>query len=242
MSLTTSSHPGSAWVSLPITMALLVALFAGSANEAAASPASEARADTVPVTSRRMFERRVLFSPEYLGRIFEAVKKREAAELAARARAEEDERLVVAYADRYRISLDLSRQIFQTALAEGVDPELGFRLIRVESVFRPNARGPGGSLGLTQLMPATARALDRGLRTEAEILDPAANLRIGFRYLRQMIELYDGDVRLGLLAYNRGETAVNRSLRAGRDPENGYSLKVLGTASNRYGGAGVVPR
>jgi soluble lytic murein transglycosylase-like protein len=78
------------------------------------------------------------------------------------------------------------------------------------------------------------------LRTEAQILEPGANLRTGFRYLREMIDRYGGDVRLGVLAYNRGEGAVDRALRAGRDPENGYSPKVLGGAENRYSGKGIL--
>ncbi|HUE97353.1 MAG TPA: transglycosylase SLT domain-containing protein [Longimicrobiaceae bacterium] len=145
------------------------------------------------------------------------------------------------YARRYRISKDLALQIIESAVAEGIDPELAFRLVRVESVFRANARGPRGALGLTQLMPSTARAVDRSLRTEADILEPAANLRTGFKYLRGLIERYKGDVRLGVLAYNRGETAVNRALRAGRDPENGYSRKVLGSPEDRYTGTGLLP-
>lgn len=149
------------------------------------------------------------------------------------------------YAARYGISPDLAQSIIDAALAEGLDPELAFRLIRVESVFRVRARGPAGALGLTQLMPSTARSLDRSLRTEAQIMEPSTNLRLGFRYLCRMIQKYDGDVRLGLLAYNRGETAVNRALRAGRDPENGYSRKVLGGVSGGgepYRGVGLLSR
>jgi soluble lytic murein transglycosylase-like protein len=146
-----------------------------------------------------------------------------------------------AYARKYGISEDLALVIVRQALAEGIDPELGFRLIRVESVFKPTARGPQGALGLMQLMPGTARSLDRTLDTPAELFDPDRNLRVGFRYLRQLIERYE-DVRLGLLAYNRGETAVDRALRRGADPENGYSRKVLGTREgNRYTGTGLVP-
>lgn len=145
-----------------------------------------------------------------------------------------------AYARRFRISTDLAMKIIESAKSERLDPELGFRLIRVESVFRTNARGPAGALGLTQLMPSTARGIDRSMRTEAEILEPTNNLRLGFRYLRRLIEKYDGNVRLGLLAYNRGETAVNRSLRAGRDPENGYSPKVLGAGGSTYQGPGLL--
>lgn len=150
--------------------------------------------------------------------------------------------LGAAYARRYRISEELATNIVEHALDQGIDPELAFRLIRVESVFQIRARGPQGALGLTQLMPRTARGLDRTLRTEGDILEPQNNLRVGFSYLRQLIERY-GDVRLALLAYNRGEGNVNRALRRGVDPENGYSGKVLGTGgANPYDGPGLVPR
>lgn len=145
------------------------------------------------------------------------------------------------YASRYRISPDLAQQIIDVAVAEGLDPDLAFRLVRVESVFRRRARGPQGALGLTQLMPSTARSIDRQVRTEDQLLDPRTNLRLGFRYLRRLILQFDGDVRLGLLAYNRGEGTVGRALRAGRDPENGYSHRVLGTrGSDPYRGSGLL--
>jgi soluble lytic murein transglycosylase-like protein len=144
------------------------------------------------------------------------------------------------FVHRYRISRDLAGQIHDSALAEGIDPELAFRLIRVESRFHPRARSRAGALGLTQLMPGTARRIDPTLRTDSAIVEPHNNLRVGFRYLRRLIEMFDGDVRLGVLAYNRGEGNVMRALRQGRDPENGYSRKVLGTAANRYSGSGVV--
>lgn len=149
------------------------------------------------------------------------------------------EPIAAAYARRYDIPHDLALDITQHALEAGLDPELAFRLVRVESVFKVSARGRQGALGLTQLMPGTARSLDRSLDTEREILDRDNNLRIGFRYLREMIDRYD-DVRLGLLAYNRGQTSVDRALRRGADPENGYSHKVLGTRGSRpYNGTGL---
>jgi soluble lytic murein transglycosylase-like protein len=52
------------------------------------------------------------------------------------------------------------------------------------------------------------------------------NLRLGFRYLRMMLEQYDGDLHLALLAYNRGPGRVDGILRAGGDPNNGYSSNV----------------
>jgi soluble lytic murein transglycosylase-like protein len=145
----------------------------------------------------------------------------------------------LAFAMRYRISTDQARQIHDVARAEGIDPELGFRLVRVESAFNPQARSRVGALGLTQLMPSTARWLERGI-TRQDILEPRTNLRIGFRYLRSLITKYDGDLQLALLAYNRGDGAVDRDLRRGRNPENGYSRAVLGTGVQRYAGTGLV--
>jgi soluble lytic murein transglycosylase-like protein len=145
-----------------------------------------------------------------------------------------------AFALRYRISPQMARSIHEAAEAQGLDPELGFRLVRAESNFNPRARSHAGALGLTQLMPFTARWLDRGMTTPERIMQPDANLAAGFRYLRRLIDKY-GDLRLALLAYNRGEGAVDRDLRRGRNPENGYSRRVLGTGLERYRGDGRRP-
>lgn len=147
----------------------------------------------------------------------------------------------VAFAMRYRISPQLARTIQDAAEAQGLDPELGFRLVRAESNFNWRARSHAGALGLTQLMPYTARWLDRGMTTPERIMQPEANLAVGFRYLRRLIDKY-GDLRLALLAYNRGEGAVDRDLRRGRNPENGYSRRVLGTGLERYHGDGRMQR
>jgi soluble lytic murein transglycosylase-like protein len=149
---------------------------------------------------------------------------------------------ILRYTARFPVSHQLAEKIHEVATSEGLDPELAFRLVRVESRFHVRARSSQGALGLTQLMPSTARRMDRSLGTDEQILDPRTNLRLGFRYLRTMIERYD-DVRLGLLAYNRGPGTVDRVLRSGRDPENGYSRKVLGTSpGTRYEGTGLVEK
>jgi soluble lytic murein transglycosylase-like protein len=146
-----------------------------------------------------------------------------------------------AFAMRYRISSDLAREIHDAAHEEGIDPDLAFRLVRVESMFNPRARSPVGALGLTQLMPSTARWFDRSLTREG-ILEPRTNLRVGFRYLHRLIDKYDGNLQLALLAYNRGDGAVDRDLRRGRNPENGYSRRVLGVGFDRYSGSGLAER
>ena len=146
------------------------------------------------------------------------------------------------FATKYRISSEMARTIHEAATEEGIDPDLAFRLVKAESGFNPRARSYAGALGLTQLMPGTARWLDRRMTNAERIMEPRANLRVGFRYLRQLIRQYDGDLRLALLAYNRGHGAVDRDLRRGRNPENGYTRRVLGGGMDRYRGNGVLER
>lgn len=144
----------------------------------------------------------------------------------------------------YNVSDPLARLIYEVAEEEGIDPELGFRLIRVESVFDVDAVGTG-AMGLCQLMPGTARDIDPDVDTRRELMDPRTNLRLGFTNLRNMIEMFDGNVRLGVIAYNRGEVAVQRALKRGKDPENGYGEKVLGPRAHGgkpYRGKGLIPR
>jgi soluble lytic murein transglycosylase-like protein len=68
--------------------------------------------------------------------------------------------------------------------------------------------------------------IEKGV-TREQLFDPRTNLRIGFRYLRSLLDQYHGDVRLALLAYNRGEDAVWRDVRAGINPGNGYDRFVM---------------
>lgn len=145
---------------------------------------------------------------------------------------------------RYNVTRPLARSVFEAAEEVGIDPELAFRLVRVESVFDEDAVGRGGALGLTQLMPGTARDIDPTVRTRREILEPRTNMRLGFTNLRNMIQMFEGDVRLGVIAYNRGEVAVKRAVRRGRDPENGYGKRVLGPRAHGgkgYTGKGLIP-
>jgi hypothetical protein len=144
---------------------------------------------------------------------------------------------------RYNVTRPLARRIYDAALAQRIDPELAFRLIRVESVFDVDA-GNKGAFGLTQVMLGTATDIDPEVDTSKELLDPDTNMRVGFTNLRNMIELFDGDVRLAVIAYNRGEVAVQRALRRGKDPENGYGERVLGPrhhGGQRYTGKGLLP-
>lgn len=127
---------------------------------------------------------------------------------------------------RFNVNAKLAASIYDIALAEGLDPELGFRVVRLESNFNPRAVSPVGALGLTQLMLPTAQYFKPGV-TREQLFEPKTNLHIGFRYLRALISEYDDDVRLALLVYNRGPVAVNKARARGEDPANGYERIVL---------------
>ncbi|HJR65496.1 MAG TPA: transglycosylase SLT domain-containing protein [Gemmatimonadaceae bacterium] len=142
---------------------------------------------------------------------------------------------ILTYSSRYRISADIATSIYDIALAEGLEPDLAFRLVRVESQFNEKATSPVGAIGLTQLMPATATFFQKGI-TKNQLYDRETNLRIGFRYLRTLINENEGNLKLALLVYNRGPAAVKRARAAGLDPANGYDRMVAGG----YRGSGVV--
>ncbi len=158
------------------------------------------------------------------------------------------ELVVQEMADRYHITAAMARMVHDAAVEVGLDPELGFRLVRVESVFDPDAIGSGGATGLVQMMPGTARDINPDIDTRKELIDPRTNMRMGFGYLREMIERYEEHgadaVRLGVIAYNRGEISVDRALRRGVDPENGYGQRILGPRAHggkAYSGKGIIP-
>jgi soluble lytic murein transglycosylase-like protein len=135
--------------------------------------------------------------------------------------------LIQRYSGEFRIPADRATQIYDIALAEGVNSDLAFNLVRVESGFRRTAVSSAGAIGYTQIRPSTARWLDPTVRTK-DLFDPATNLHLGFRYFRYLLEEYNGDTRLALLAYNRGPRRVGDLLTMGIDPSNGYAKKVLG--------------
>jgi soluble lytic murein transglycosylase-like protein len=84
-------------------------------------------------------------------------------------------------------------------------PGLLHAMVRVESAYNPQAVSKKGAQGLMQLMPATA---DRyGV---ANSYDPKQNLEGGARYLKDLLVLFEYDMRLALAAYNAGENAVKR--------------------------------
>jgi soluble lytic murein transglycosylase-like protein len=91
----------------------------------------------------------------------------------------------------------------EAATLNGLDPCLILSLMRAESSFNRNAVSVKGASGLMQLMPETATRF--GVRN---IFDPRENVLGGTKYLRWLLDRFNGDVRLALAGYNAGEGAV----------------------------------
>lgn len=94
-----------------------------------------------------------------------------------------------------------------TAAAQrhGVDPALLKAVAHAESGFSPQAVSHAGAKGIMQLMDATARQL--GVQ---DSFDPAQNIEGGARFLRQLLDRYDGNEMLAIAAYNAGPGAVDK--------------------------------
>jgi soluble lytic murein transglycosylase-like protein len=187
----------------------------------------EAKAAPVAVATRPVAKAPALERVQEL-RVREAEPARKAAADAEAEAAQKAEQLAEKYRRMgYDVSDRLARQIHEAATENGIDPGIAFGLVRTESGFRNAATSHVGATGLTQLMPATARWMEPGT-TRADLRNSETNLRIGFRYLRRLVRKYDGDTTLALLAYNRGPGTVDRLVRRGRDPDNGYADMVRG--------------
>lgn len=98
------------------------------------------------------------------------------------------------------------RLIDRVASEVSLSPKLLHAVIAVESSYDSRAVSPKGAKGLMQLMPGTAQRF--GVR---DPFDPEQNVRAGAAYLRSLLDMFEGDTRLALAAYNAGESAVVRS-------------------------------
>jgi hypothetical protein len=88
-----------------------------------------------------------------------------------------------------------------------LDPALMTSLIRQESAFQAQAVSHAGAVGLMQVMPKTARKVQR-TQTRQTLMDPVTNLNIGSRFFRSLLDEYSGDVEFALAAYNAGSNRV----------------------------------
>ncbi len=127
----------------------------------------------------------------------------------------------ILYREISRENLDLSKtllgQLFpkpflgkiRKVASEGVDPIILLSLIRQESAFNPEAKSHVGATGLMQLMPSTARTIERKLKNR-HLQNPTINLKVGSKYFEYLYNKYEGNLVYTLSAYNAGESRVKR--------------------------------
>lgn len=102
-------------------------------------------------------------------------------------------------------SKDIESMILQSAKKYGVDPRLVSAVAETESNYRPDAVSSAGAVGVMQLMPETAASL--GVQN---MYDPGQNIEGGVKYLKEMLNDFNGDVRKAVAAYNAGPQAVKQ--------------------------------
>lgn len=98
----------------------------------------------------------------------------------------------------------IERLVVAASLAYGVPDALLLAVMHAESNFNPAARSPVGAIGLMQVMPPTGQRY--GVRSG--LADPLTNIDVGARYLKDLLELFNGNKELAVAAYNAGEGAV----------------------------------
>lgn len=133
---------------------------------------------------------------------------------------------ILEFSGRYRIPADLSATIYDQAVAEGIPPALGFQLVKVESNFKNSAASYASAIGLTQLRILTARSYDPTVN-ESDLMNPTTNLRIGFRYLKDLLKRFDNDLALALEAFNKGPTLLTEQMDSGMNVRGRYSRAVM---------------
>jgi soluble lytic murein transglycosylase-like protein len=127
-----------------------------------------------------------------------------------------------------RMPADLRNLVDTISANHGVDPALVRAVMQTESNFNRFARSPKGAMGLMQLIPETGRRY--GVR---DFYDPHQNVEGGVRYLRFLLDKFNGNVDLAVAGYNAGENLVERLGRIPRIPETTNYVKKIRAIYNK---------
>lgn len=126
--------------------------------------------------------------------------------------------------------LELASIITEQAELHNLDPLLVIALIHVESTFNTNAQSHKGAKGLMQLLPNTARYInkktDKGIPENSNLFDAKTNIALGTAYMEYLLNKTNGNLEYALAAYNMGPANMFRAKRENKMPK-AYSNKVL---------------
>lgn len=135
---------------------------------------------------------------------------------------------------RKRALPGIEAHIKHVAQRHSIDPELIHAIIEVESTWNPRARSRKGAVGLMQLLPATGRRFG-----VSDLVNPRQNVAGGVRYLRFLLDRFDGNLELALAAYNAGENAVESAQGVPPYPETRKYLERLRALYAKLGKASL---
>jgi hypothetical protein len=125
-------------------------------------------------------------------------------------------------------SSEVDGYLVTSGTRHGVDPLLIYSVMHQESSFKSRAISPKGARGLMQLMPGTAARYG-----VTNIFDPRQNIEGGARYLKFLLNHFNGDLKLALAGYNAGEGAVEKY--GWRIPPYSETQEYVRRISRRYG-------
>src|SRR2546425_4541664 len=124
-------------------------------------------------------------------------------------------------------SAEVDNDLVNSGTKNGIDPLLLYSIMHQESSFKLHAVSPKGARGLMQLMPGTAARYG-----VSNIFDPKQNIEGGARYVRFLLDYFDGDLDLALAGYNAGEGAVQKY--GWRIPPYSETQEYVRRISRRY--------
>jgi soluble lytic murein transglycosylase len=132
------------------------------------------------------------------------------------------------------------QDVARVARKYGLDPDLLFAVMRVESVYQRRIISHAGAIGLMQIMPRTGRLIADKLgqhqATTTDLLDPRTNLEFSAWYLRSLLERMDGRLPLAIAGYNGGPHNVRKWIRSYgvHVPLDAFLERIPFTETKRY--------
>ncbi len=123
---------------------------------------------------------------------------------------------------------ELEKIVEEKAKIYGIDAKLIKEIIKEESNWNVYAVSPKGAMGIMQLMPSTALLL--GVKNP---FDPQENIDGGIRYIKYLLDKFQGNINLALAAYNAGPNLVES---LGRVPKITETIQYVANITRRYFG------